>query len=194
VRRHGHRSMANWRGVKRDVYEGGHRVPLIVRWPGVVEPGRVSQALVGQVDLMATLAQVVDHDLPETAAEDSFDLLPLLRGRVEEVRPFLVHNTYADAYALRRGRWLLLDAPEGSYNPIPDWWRAAEGLQANPQPVALFDLVADPGQRANLCLQHPELVRELQAQLRRLREQGHSAPRLDPTLPGASGPAPGSTR
>ena len=178
IRRTGHRSAGEWRGVKRDVYEGGHRVPLLVRWPGVIAAGSVTDALIGQVDLMATLASVVGHELPHGAAEDSFDLLPLWRGEVDAVRPFLVHNTYATRWAIRRGDWLLVDASHGSHTKVPEWLAAAQGYAPNVHDVELFDLRTDPGQRHNLCEQHREVVAELQALLRRLREQGHSAPRL----------------
>jgi arylsulfatase A len=175
----GHRSMGELRGVKRDVYEGGHRVPLIVRWPGVVAPGRVSKALVGQIDLMATLAHVTGGALPDDAAEDSFDLLPLWRGEVDAVRPWIVHNTYANAWAVRAGDWLFLDAKDGHHNRIPDWYRAAAVWADNPHPHALYDLRTDLAERRNLCAEHPDVVADLQQLLRRLRAQGHSAPRLE---------------
>lgn len=178
VRRHGHRSMAGLRGLKRDVWEGGHRTPLLVRWPGVVAPGRVSDALVGQVDLMATIAAIVGAALPDDAAEDSFDLLPLLRGEAETVRPFLVHNTYPDRWGIRQGDWLLLEPADGGHTRVPEWFRQQEGLAVDPRPVGLFDLRADPGQRDNLCEQEPARVAELRALLQRLRQQGHSASRL----------------
>jgi arylsulfatase A len=179
IRRTGHRSAGGLRGLKRDVHEGGHRVPLLLRWPGVIRPGRKSDALIGQVDLMATLASLLGHELPADAAEDSFDLLSLLRGDSDDGRPFLVHNTYPSAWAIRRGDWLLIDAADGSHNRVPDWLVQLEGYRPNAQPVSLFDLRTDPGQKHDLCTQQPELVAELQALLRRLRQQGHSAPRLE---------------
>ena len=99
----GHWSAEPFRGLKRDIYEGGHHVPFIVRWPGVTQPGRVSKALVSQIDLMGTFASVLNYDLPDDAAEDSYDLLGHLRGETEKVRSTHVHNTFADQYAIRHG-------------------------------------------------------------------------------------------
>src|SRR5690606_11248919 len=84
----GHKSPGRLRGVKRHVFEGGHRVPMIVRWPGVIGEAQCSDALVGQVDLMATLASVVGFALPDDQAEDSFDLGPVWQGRSDHVREF----------------------------------------------------------------------------------------------------------
>ncbi|MCR9245400.1 MAG: arylsulfatase [bacterium] len=177
-RRFGHRSQGDLRGLKRDVFEGGHRVPLLVRWPEQVRAGATTDALISQTDLMATLAAIVDTPLPDDAAEDSFDLLPLLRGRVDSGRESMVHNTFAHTFAVRRGRWLLLAGKNGSHTRVPKWFAAAEEFEANPHDHALFDLRADPGQRRNLCERHPEIVAELRQLLQRLRDQGHSAPRL----------------
>ncbi|MCA8975599.1 MAG: sulfatase-like hydrolase/transferase [Planctomycetes bacterium] len=178
TRRFDHKSMGDLRGVKRDVFEGGHRVPMIVRWPGVLAPGTVTPELIGQVDLMATFAAITGFELPDDAAEDSFDLLPLWRGEVDSVRTFLVHNTNAKVWAIRHGDWLYLDAKDGHHNRIPAWYREAAGWEQNPHPHALYDLRVDPEQRHNVCTEHPEVVTHLQALLQQLREQGHSAPRL----------------
>lgn len=178
VRRTGHRSMGPLRGVKRDTFEGGHRVPFLVRWPGVTPPGAVSDALIGQMDLMATLATVVGATLPDDAAEDSFDLLPLLRGETKPVREFIVHNTNARRYAIRKGDWLLIDSETGSETKMPEWFATAEGYPEGGGEGMLFDLRADLGQRVDRYAEQPERVAELRASLARVREQGHSAPRL----------------
>ncbi len=178
VRRTGHRSMGPLRGVKRDTFEGGHRVPMVVRWPGVVKAGGVSDALVGQVDTMATLAAVVGAPLSADAAEDSFDLLPVWRGEATRGREFMVHNTNRDRYAIRSGDWVLIDAPTGSETKMPDWFTEAEGYSAGNGEGMLFDLRHDLGQRVDRYAQEPARVAEMRALLARIREQGHSAPRL----------------
>ena len=171
-----HKSPGALRGVKRDVWEGGHRVPMIVRWPGVVEAGRATDALVSQCDLMATIANAVGYALPDDAAEDSFDQTPLLVDGRDDVRPYVVHNTYKKKWGIRRGNWLLLAQKDGYHNRTPQW--ARDAYPDNQHDVMLCDLAADLEQRDNLCAQHPELVAELQQLLASLRERGHSAPRL----------------
>lgn len=179
VRRHDHDSAGGLRGLKRDVWEGGHRVPMIVRWPGVVEAGAVSDALVGQIDLMASLAAVLAFELPDDAAEDSQNQLPVLRGEVERLRRELVHNTFEGTFGLRRDNWVLIDAPTGTHSKVPQWYAELSGYHEGQQPAQLHDLATDRGQRRNLYEQHPAKVAELRARLARLRQQGHSAPRLD---------------
>jgi arylsulfatase A len=176
-----HWSAGPFRGLKRDVYDGGHHVPLVIRWPEVTKPGTVSDALISQVDLMATFAAMVKFDLPRNAAEDSFNFLPYLkRESTTPPRTLMVHNTYAKQYAVRHGDWLLVDHQTGYQRMPPKAW--VEKHQQPPdddQLVELYNMKEDPGQRYNLAAEHPERIKELQALLRKLRGQGHSAPRLD---------------
>ena len=176
-----HWSSQPFRGLKRDVYEGGHRVPFIVKWPGVTKAGTVSDALVSQIDIMATIADFVGYKLPDDQAEDSHNLAPLLRGDVDAVRTTHIHNTTNTQYAIRHGDWVLIDAKEG-YSKAHDEAEAWEEKHGYPddddQPAELFNLVEDIGQRNNLAAEHPERVVELQSLLKQIREQGYSAPRL----------------
>ena len=175
----GHWSAHPLRGLKRDIYEGGHRVPTIIKWPGLTKPGTVNDALVSQIDFMATLASALGHELPADAAGDSHDLLPLLKGEVASARTTHVHNTRQDHYAIRDGKWLLIDADTGYLRKPPESWNKKHGMPADDKsPVELYDLENDLGQRHNLAAMHPERVAELQALLKKIREQGHSAPRL----------------
>lgn len=177
--RFGHWSAQPLRGLKRDFYEGGHRVPLLIRWPGVTPPGRVSEALVSQIDLMATLAAALGYQLPADAAEDSHDLLPLLQGQVASVRRTHIHNTSAGRYAIRDGDWLLVDSKDGYVSRRDAAWEARHGYPPDDDgPTELYNLRTDLPQKQNLAAAHPEKVVELQTLLKRIREQGHSAPRL----------------
>lgn len=177
--KYGHWSSHPLRGLKRDIYEGGHRVPFIIKWPGVVEAGRVSEALVSQIDLMATIASITGFELPRDAAEDSHDLLPLLKGTEESVRDTHIHNTHANRYAIRHGDWLLVDGGDGYHSPRNEAWEKRHDYPpATGEPAELFNLKSDLSQRKNLAAAHPEKVAELRALLKRIREQGHSAPRL----------------
>jgi len=172
ARRFGHRSSGPLRGLKRDLYEGGHRVPMIVRWPGVVPEGSVSDALISQIDLMATIARAVGSELPAGQAGDSLDFLDVWRGGAGEAagkaavagigpRRSLVHNTFARAFAIRHDRWLLVLAKSGAHSQVPAWFDEANGYVGHDQPGELFDLSVDLAQRHNLYAEHPGVVREL---------------------------------
>ncbi len=175
IRRFGHDSRGPLRGLKRDVWEGGHRVPFVIRWPGVVKPGRVSDTLISQIDLMATIAAIVGFDLPDTAAEDSYNLLPLLRGdTAESPRNTHVHRTWGRPWGIRDGEWVFIDAPTGAVQREPD----ELGYEPNPHQTVLNHLGDDPGQRRNLVAEHPEKAEELRALLQEIRHRGYSAPRL----------------
>ncbi len=172
VRNFDHRSMGPLRGLKRDIWEGGHRVPFVIRWPGVVEEGRVCTELVSQVDIMSTIAAIVDFELPDDAADDSHDLTELLRGEAATPRISIVHNTKADHYAIRRENWVLIDAPTGRISAVPEWFDQANGYQKHDQPGELYDLAQDISQRKNLFAEKPDVVSELQSLLRHTRERG----------------------
>ncbi|MDF1738006.1 MAG: arylsulfatase [Verrucomicrobiales bacterium] len=167
------------RGLKRDIYEGGHHVPFIVKWPGVTEAGNVNDALVSQIDIMATVASALEIELPDDAAGDSHDLLPLLKGEADAVRSSHVHNTYEGQYAIREGNWLLIDHKTGYRSKKSAKWEKKHGYPADDKgPVELYDLSDDIGQRNNLSAENPEKVKELQALLKEIQERGVSAPRL----------------
>ncbi len=170
-----HRSSGPLRGLKRDIWEGGHRVPFLVRWPGVVPPGTVNDGLLSQIDLMATLATVVGADLPEAAAPDSFSQLTLLKGG-NSSRTALVHNTKANHYAIRQGDWVLIDAPSGAVTKVPAWFDQEFNYPENVLPAALYDLSRSVAQRENLYASHPEKARELRALLAQIRNADRTRP------------------
>lgn len=179
-RKFDHWSSAPFRGIKRDLYEGGHHVPFLIRWPGATKAGAVSEALFSQVDLMATFASLTGYDLPASAAADSHDFLPYFRGEAStSPRNTIVHNTQKDLYAIRHGDWLLIDAKTGNAQPVPEsWMKKHETPPDDVLPVELYNLRDDPGQRVNLALKEAETVKMLHDLLAKIREQGHSAPRL----------------
>jgi arylsulfatase A len=172
MRNHQHRSSGPLRGVKRDLWEGGHRVPLIVRYPGVVAAGEVSAALTSQVDFMATFAAVAGVKLPAGAAEDSYDLLPVWNQRAPSPRRAIVHNTQPNGYALRQDQWLLVAAKTGAVTRVPPWYDQENNYPANDQPGELYDLSKDLAQRNNLYAAQPDKVAELQQSLKTIRAQG----------------------
>lgn len=171
LRNYEHNSSGPLRGVKRDVWEGGHRVPFIVRWPGVVKAGAVSDGLISQIDLMATLASIVGAQLPPGSADDSHNQLPHWKGG-DSPRQSIVHNTFSNCFAIRSDDWVMIDQPTGSAKEVPDWYTQQMGYDTNPHPMALFNLNEDPGQLVNQFQHQPKRVAELEALLEKIRSEG----------------------
>lgn len=171
VLRFAHRSSGPYRGIKGDAWEGGHRMPFIVRWPGVVEPGSVSDALVCQTDLMATIAAILGVELPEEAGEDSFNILPVLKGQLGSPRKTLaVEARPKGPVVIRQGKWKLIPALGSIGFSEP---RRVEPVAGGPQ-GQLYDLEADPGETNNLYLERPEVVDRLESLMQKLRDEGRS--------------------
>ena len=166
------------RGLKRDIYEGGHRVPFIIRWPGIVEPASTSDALVSQIDIMATIAAITGYALKDQDAEDSHNLLPLLKGTViAPIRETHIHNTSANRYAIRHGDWLLIDDKNGYVSGRNDDWEKKYNYPSDDSDAGqLFNLSNDLGQQKNIITNHPEKAEELRALLNEIRKRGQSAP------------------
>ena len=156
-----HHPAGPFRGGKYSPFEGGTRVPLIVRWPGHVPTGDESSALVGQIDFARSLAQLVGADVPDDAVRDSRNQLDALLGRDPVGRPHLIHE--AGTLALRQAHWKYIPPckPRDGLGP----WQPTE-IAA---PGALFDLRNDPGEQLNLAMQHPQQLRDMADLLARLR-------------------------
>lgn len=172
-------SSGAFRGLKRDLYEGGHRVPMIMRWPETIQPGTISDEVVNQVDFAATFAAISGYSLNNDVAIDSYNLLPLLKGEPHDVplRAATVQNTWADAYALRQGDWVLINAPSGATREpeaylnhfgLDPFGKGHEGL--------LFNLESDPRQSNNLYAEHPERVSQMRALLQDYLDGERCAP------------------
>ncbi|MEZ5963678.1 MAG: sulfatase-like hydrolase/transferase [Planctomycetota bacterium] len=163
---HHHDPAGGFRGMKRDGWEGGHRVPLIARWPGRIPAGRVTSQLANATDLYATLASLTGHALSDDVAVDSFDLLPVLAGRQPEdrpVRPHMLTQSFRGEFQLRSGSWKLL-AHQGSGGNRYDRGELAEfaGPERAPEaPGQLYDLARDPGETQNLWFDEPARRAEL---------------------------------
>ena len=169
-----------WRGLKRDNWEGGHRIPMIARWPGKVKAGSVANQTVCLTDIMATCAEIVDAKLPLDAAEDSVDILPILLGQTnDEVRDYTLHQTISLALAIRKDNWKYLDHQgSGGNNYNQGKLRALTPVSemAPEAPGQLYDLKSDPGETKNLYFERPKIVLELKAKLEELKRTGRSAP------------------
>ena len=172
ARTHDHYSMGDLRGVKRDTWEGGHRVPFLAKWPGVTPPGAVCDQLTILGDFMATCAELTGVDLKADEGEDSVSMLPLLQGDTgEPVRDFAIHHSCHGKFAIRKGSWVFLDSPNGDDNREPDWFKEERGYTAHDFPGELFNLDGDISERVNRYGDHPELVREMSQMLERVKSE-----------------------
>ncbi len=173
----GHYSGYIYRGYKSDIWDGGHRLPFLVRWPGEVKAGSVCDQRIGIFDLFATAAEITGQRLSDNEGEDSVSLLPVLRGGSidESNRPGLVHHSGNGMFALRKGKWKLCRCPGSGgwgYNDIDDEKAREQGLPE----IQLYDMVSDPGEKENLCGKYPEVVKELTELLHRIVTRGRSTP------------------
>ena len=179
----GHDPSAGRRGVKSDAFEGGHHVPFIVRWPGNTPAGTRRADLVGQLDLIATFAELLGATLPDDGAEDSSSLLALLRGKPAPAtrRAALVHHSADGEFAIRQDNWKLILAPGSggwsapTHSPSP-WTQAKPDDFTGLPPFQLYDLAADPAEKNNIAAAHPEIVQRLGRLMRTTIEQGRSTP------------------
>lgn len=180
---YGHDPAGGWRGMKRDGWEGGHRIPLIVWWPEAIPGGRVSSQMTNTTDLMATLASLVGYPLPDAAAVDSFDMLPVWLGvqsEDEPVRPYMLTQSFRGEFQLRVGSWKYLahrgsGGNDYSKGPLKVY---AVSESAPGAPAQLYDLNSDPGERNNLYFEQPERVERMRRLLRAVSAiDGRTAPR-----------------
>ena len=165
----------HWRGMKADAYEGGHRVPFIVRWPGKIRPGTQSNQIISLVDIMATCADAVDVTLPDTAAEDSASLIPVLRGKTvtAPLHEAVICHSASGVFVVRKGPWKLQYSAGSAGWSLP---KDNEALKLGLPKWQLYNLTADPKETQNLLSDNPAKVVELTRILRRFIEQGRSTP------------------
>lgn len=170
----GHYPSYVFRGHKADIYEGGHRIPLMIRWPNGIEAGNVSDETVCLVDLLATCADILDVQLPDDAGEDSVSNLPVWQGGSMDtaLREATVHHSIDGSFAIRCGSWKLEMCPGSGGWSSPKPGPECDGLP----PIQLYDLNADIGERQNVASQHPEVVARLQQLLTQYVENGRSTP------------------
>ncbi|MCX6930589.1 MAG: sulfatase-like hydrolase/transferase [Verrucomicrobia bacterium] len=177
---YGHDGARPWRGIKRDDWEGGHRVPMIARWPGRIKPGTRTAQTICLTDLMATCAALVGARLPDNAGEDSVNMLPVLLGKDggKPIREFTLHQTISLALAIREGKWKYLDhkGSGGNRYDTPDLAPYALEEKSPAAPGQLYDLEQDPGETNNLYFKHPEVVKRLKAKLDQAKKSGRSVP------------------
>ncbi len=178
---HDHDPSGGWRGVKRDGWEGGHRVPFIARWPGHIPPGQVTGQMTNTTDIFATVASAVGVSLPDDAATDSFDMLPVMLGvqpEANSIRPHLLTQSFRGEFQIRKGHWKYLDHKGSGGNGYTKGQMAKYALpEKEPDaPGQLYNLKVDPGETTNLYYQNEAKRKELQQLLAELKSSGRSAP------------------
>ena len=173
----GHVPGYHFRGHKADIYEGGHRIPLLVQWPERVPAGRFCEDTVCLSDLLATMADIVGTPLRADEGEDSVSNLALWCGQDDDtaapVREATVHHSVNGSFSIRKGRWKLeFCAGSGGWSPPTPGSPEEKGLP----PIQLYDLDADVGERENLQDRHPEVVAELTRLMTQYVREGRSTP------------------
>jgi len=160
----GHQANYIFRGEKSDIWEGGHRVPLIIRWPAQVPKGQTNADPVCLADFMATFAALMHQQLPEGAGPDSFNYWPRIKGAGGRIRTDMIHHSINGMFAIRKGRWKFIDGKgSGGWSP------------ANPDdgaPGQLYNIEKDIRETTNLYSQYPDVVKELRALLEQRKAVG----------------------
>lgn len=166
----GHLVSAHLRGSKADLWDGGHRVPFIARWPGKIKAGTTSDQTLCLTDLFATCSDILKTSIPETAAEDSVSFLPAFTEEtIASTRKGVIHHSISGHFGYREGKWKLLLA-RGSGG-----WTTPKEKDAKKAPAAqLYNMEIDPGETNNLYTSKPEIAKRLLAQLTKDIEAGRS--------------------
>ncbi|MDX1680947.1 MAG: arylsulfatase [Akkermansiaceae bacterium] len=167
----GYKPNGNWRGAKATIYEGGHRVPFLVRWPGQVPAHSTSDVTLCTTDFMATFADILGakDEIAHDAAEDSFSFLPALKLKSDPIRPFTIHHSINGTFAIRKGDWKLILATDAGGG-----W--SKGPKTPAKRVQLYHLKDDPAETRNLEDTHPEKVQELVTDLATAFHNGRTTP------------------
>ena len=173
ILKYDHHSSAPFRGLKRDIYEGGHHVPFVVRWPKNIKAESLSDLVINQVDLLKTFSTIVGAQLPKGLAHDSHDFSKVWSGENKDssIRKTTIQNTFKEKYAVRTGDWLYINYKTGYQTPAPEWTAEYFGYQPSKDSVQLFNLKTDISQKMNLAHQMPKKIKEMQNQLEHLRER-----------------------
>jgi arylsulfatase A-like enzyme len=169
----GHYPSYEFRGNKADIYDGGHRIPFLARWPARVKAGTRSDQIICLNDFFATCADILGERLSDNAGEDSVSLLPALEGRDDKpLHEAVVHHSVNGSFAIRQGPWKLELCPDSGGWSEPRPGKAPPGSP----PVQLYDLSDDIGEQRNVQADHPEIVARLTALLEKYVADGRSTP------------------
>lgn len=171
----GHRPNSIYRGYKADLFDGGHRIPCILRWPEGTKPHEVRQT-VCLTDFYATFAAINGYKLMDSEGEDSYNLLPAIvsETEIDPIREATVHHSIDGQFTIRQGDWkLLLSASSGGWSaPTPTDTLALDSLP----PIQLYNMKDDPSETTNVEAEHPEIVSRLRALMAKYVREGRSTP------------------
>jgi arylsulfatase A len=163
-----HRPNGLLRGTKADIWEAGHRVPFIVRWPGVAQAATKSDATICLTDFFATCSEITGYAKPSNVGEDSFSLLPIIEGRTKDIdRPPVIHHSVNGTFALRDGRWKMVFSNGSGGREKP----RGKPFQ---KPYTLFDLKNDPTESTDVIAQYPAIAQRLEKKLKAIMDNGGS--------------------
>ncbi len=166
---HGHDPSAGFRGHKADIYEGGHRVPFIARWPAGIEGGQKTHAVTCLTDFYATMRDLTDQPGVDLGGEDSFSLVPAFKGNAQTDRKTLISHSIGGSFSIRKGNWkLCLSAGSGGWSDPREPDAKKQGLP----PMQLYNLKADRGELKNLVDENPKKVKELLTLLQKEVSEG----------------------
>jgi arylsulfatase A len=174
IKIYGHYPNGELRGIKADIWDGGHREPFIACWPGKIPAGAACDELICLTDLLATSAAIVGAELPDNAGEDSYNILPALLGkkRAEPIREAVVHHSSRGMFAIRQGKWkLVLGLGSGGFS-VPMSIKPKHGEPEG----QLYNLEEDLAESRNLWSEKPEIVERLTNLLEKYKQQGYSRP------------------
>lgn len=170
----GHQSAGQLRGYKANIWEGGHRVPFIVRWPGKTVPDRKSSEIISLTDLYSSFASLVSQDVGDFGGEDSYNVLPALYGEPIEgnnEQPRIYHSA-KNVYAIRKGKWKLIQGTSGS-----GAGRVVMTQDSLKYTGQLYDMSVDPSEQHNLWADEPGKVTELLSVLNEIKNSNTVPPR-----------------
>ncbi len=170
----GHMPSADFRGYKSDIWEGGHRVPFIARWPAMIKPASSCDKIICLSDFMATAAAINQAALPANTAEDSYNILPYFSGSKEDIREATVHHSIGGSFGITQGKWKLELSPGSGGWTAP---RNEDAVKKGLPEVQLYDLSTDSKEEKNVQAEHPDVVKCLTALLEKYKEEGRSVKR-----------------
>ncbi len=167
----GHNPSYIFRGAKADIFEGGHRIPFIVKWPGFIKPNTESNATICLTDFTGTIADILQVKLGDHEAEDSYSMLPLFQQKGGYKRTSIIHHSIDGNFSIRKDQWkLVFGAGSGGWSAPT----TKQAKQSQLPPLQLYNLQTDIGETKNVAAAHPRVVEELSKLVKQTVENGRS--------------------